>query len=174
MRCALQNPWFAAAPKQANDVTAFVDNGVIGKAKGANGWSSDRPPNTSCSRHYDTAAVADDFGGRATTFPAPLPNAASGPLGPTNHNSDFAPVQEPAPLAVTDAPPLVPPIEHAPLPDADSASLDTEDLESFAARRQRLKAKRQIKRRSSRWTAIALVLFSFNVALVGARSEVVR
>jgi hypothetical protein len=34
--------------------------------------------------------------------------------------------------------------------------------------------KRQKARRSSRWTAIVLVLFAFNVALVGARSEVVR
>jgi hypothetical protein len=68
----------------------------------------------------------------------------------------------------------VPPIEHAPLPDAANADLDSEDIESFAARRARLKTRRQHKRRSSRWTAIILVLFAFNVALIGARSEVVR
>jgi hypothetical protein len=34
--------------------------------------------------------------------------------------------------------------------------------------------RRKQARRSSRWTAIILVLFAFNVALVGARSEVVR
>lgn len=30
------------------------------------------------------------------------------------------------------------------------------------------------ERRSSRWTAFILILFAFNVALIGARSEVVR
>ena len=34
--------------------------------------------------------------------------------------------------------------------------------------------RRETKRRSSRWTAIILVLVAFNVALVGARNEVVR
>ena len=34
--------------------------------------------------------------------------------------------------------------------------------------------KREKVRRSSRWTAIVLVLFAFNVAVIGARSEVVR
>ena len=48
------------------------------------------------------------------------------------------------------------------------------EIESFAARRQRLKARRKQTRRSSRWTAVILVLFAFNVALVGARNEVVR
>jgi hypothetical protein len=100
-----------------------------------------------------------------------LPETASGPLGPTSHDDLTA--HEPAPFAA-DAPSLVPRMDHAPLPGAESAALDAEDMDSFAARRQRLKAKRQTKKRSSRWTAIALVLFAFNVALVGARSEVVR
>ena len=52
--------------------------------------------------------------------------------------------------------------------------LDAEDIESFAARRQRLQVRRKTNRRSSRWTAIILVLVAFNVALVGARNEVVR
>ena len=45
---------------------------------------------------------------------------------------------------------------------------------AYAARRQRLKARRKHTRQSSRWTAVILVLFAFNVALVGARNEVVR
>ena len=68
----------------------------------------------------------------------------------------------------------MPPIEHEPLPEAADAELDAEDAESFAARRQRLQARRKQSRRSSRWTAIILVLVAFNVALVGARNEVVR
>jgi hypothetical protein len=80
----------------------------------------------------------------------------------------------PEPFTITDAPSLVPPIAHAPLPNPIDADLDAEDSESFAARRARLRTRRQQKRRSSRWTAVILVLFAFNVALVGARNEVVR
>ncbi len=178
VRCArCKTTWFAAAAKPANDVTAFVD-GVIAEAEAQAGGHDtggnrlNNPP----ARPNDATAAADDFGGEPPPFPAarpaPLPEAASGPLGPTSHNNDLGPAE--APFAITDAPSLVPRMEHAPLPGADSAALDAEDMDSFAARRQRLKAKRQTKKRSSRWTAIALVLFAFNVALVGARSEVVR
>ena len=54
------------------------------------------------------------------------------------------------------------------------AASDQDEIESFAARRKRLQIRRKQARRSSRWTALILVLFAFNVALVGARSEVVR
>lgn len=37
-----------------------------------------------------------------------------------------------------------------------------------------MQAKRKQTRRSSRWTAVVLVLFAVNVALIGARNEVVR
>ena len=86
------------------------------------------------------------------------------------------PVESPdaEPATVTDAPPLVPPIEHDPLPEADSAEIDGEEAESFAARRQRLQGRRKQARRGSRWTAVILVLVAFNVALVGARNEVVH
>lgn len=77
------------------------------------------------------------------------------------------------PPAVANAPSLVPPIEHDPFPDR-AAAVETDDGEEFIVRRQRLKARRQQYKRSSRWTAIVLVLFAFNVALIGARSEVVR
>lgn len=176
VRCArCKTTWFAAAPKQANDVTAFVD-GVIAEAEAqasgheADGLGSNNPP----ARH-DAPAAADDFGGEQPQpgFPNTLPNAASGPLGPTSHNNDSEPAEASGPVAIADAPSLVP-LEHAGMPDAANAALDAEDMETFAARRERLKVKRQTKKRSSRWTAIVLVLFSFNVALVGARSEVVR
>ena len=78
----------------------------------------------------------------------------------------------PEPVAVADAPPLVPSIEPPP-PDAAPAS-ESDEIENFAARRKRLQARRKQARRSSRWTALILVLFAFNVALIGARSEVVR
>jgi hypothetical protein len=83
-----------------------------------------------------------------------------------------APSEEaaPTPVTVTDAPPIA--------PDGPSASVEAtteaDELENFAVRRKRLQARRSKKRRSSRWTALILVLFAFNVALIGARSEVVR
>jgi hypothetical protein len=75
-------------------------------------------------------------------------------------------------VTMDDSPSLVPPIEHMPLPEPGAKAED--DSESFVARRRRLQTKRQKSRRSSRWTAIVLVLFAFNVALIGARNEVVR
>jgi predicted Zn finger-like uncharacterized protein len=75
-----------------------------------------------------------------------------------------------APVTVTDAPPIAP---TQPTPEAEAAA-DTDEIENFVARRKRLQARRKKENRSSRWTALILVLFAFNVALVGARSEVVR
>jgi len=75
-----------------------------------------------------------------------------------------------APVTVADAPPIAP----AEPPAESEAAADTDEIENFAARRKRLQARRKKERRSSRWTALILVLFAFNVALVGARSEVVR
>jgi len=75
-----------------------------------------------------------------------------------------------APATVTDAPPIAP----ADPPAEPEATADADEIENFAARRKRLEARRKKERRSSRWTALILVLFAFNVALIGARSEVVR
>ncbi len=75
-----------------------------------------------------------------------------------------------APVTVTDAPSIAP---TEPPAEAETAA-GTDEIENFAARRKRLQARRKKERRSSRWTALILVLIAFNVALVGARSEVVR
>ena len=54
------------------------------------------------------------------------------------------------------------------------AAAEAADIESFAARRERLQARRRNRQRTSRWAALFLVLFAGNVALIGARQEVVR
>ncbi len=92
-------------------------------------------------------------------------------------------------LAVTDGPSLVPPIDLDPHGESLRGDgvyteslragvlrteIDAEEADSYIARRERLKARRQQSKRMSRWTAVILVLFAFNVALIGARSEVVR
>jgi hypothetical protein len=82
-----------------------------------------------------------------------------------------ADIAGPAPDLV-EGPPLVPPSGHGPLPG--DAQDDADDIESFAARRQRLHNRRRKRRVNSRWTAIVLLLFAANVALIGARAEVVR
>ena len=74
-----------------------------------------------------------------------------------------------APVTIADAPPIAP--EE---PPTAAEATEADEIENFAARRKRLQARRNKERRSSRWTALILVLFAFNVALVGARSEVVR
>jgi len=62
-----------------------------------------------------------------------------------------------------------------PIPEpAAQPEPDPADSESFIARRRRLQSKRQKSRRTSRWTAVVLVLLAFNVAVIGARNEVVR
>jgi predicted Zn finger-like uncharacterized protein len=162
VRCArCKSTWFAGAPerdvKTAPAVSAFVD-GVIAEAEAQSGGAP----------------------GRALTA-APLPvDRASGDIFATT-GDDFggetaaqAGASDVADIPVADAPPLVPPIEHEPQADAGPDGLDPEDIESFAARRERLRSKRDTKRRSSRWTALILLLLAFNVALIGARNDVVR
>lgn len=177
VRCArCKSTWFAASTKKAADVTDFVDS-VIAKAEAQ---SAETHSTSSPSSPADAPANGDDFGGEpsepmAKPYPA-MPDTASPPVEPATHSSELVPYENnpPEPLAIADAPSLVPPIDHAPLPHATDAELDSEDIDNFAARRQRLKIRRQQNRRSSRWIAIMLVLFAFNVALIGARSEVVR
>jgi predicted Zn finger-like uncharacterized protein len=191
VRCArCKTTWFAANPKPADDVSAFV-NGVIAEAEAqANGTdqaSDQAPTQPDFSVSQDPSGLpqalpqgwlrnmppdgpqaSDDFG-HEPSAPS-LPETASGQLGSTVHNNDLTAFDDSAPpLTITDAPSLVPPLDHMPLPEADG-----EDTATLLARRERLKARRKSKRRSSRWIAIVLVLFAFNVALIGARSEVVR
>jgi hypothetical protein len=96
-------------------------------------------------------------------------NADSAPEEPA---ADVAARHEEAaqPVAVADAPPIAP---DTPPATAETAT-EADEIENFTARRKRLQARRKKELRSSRWTALILVLFAFNVALVGARSEVVR
>jgi hypothetical protein len=172
VRCArCKATWFAGAPKADADVTAFVDS-VIAEAEAAPAANSPPPPPPA-----DTAPAAadDDFGADPSESDMDAEPAAPPVRAPQR---DEVPLQDFAapelPVTIADAPSLVPPMAHAAQPGGTDAELDAEDIESFAARRQRLQARRKEKRRSSRWTAIILLLLAFNVAVVGARNEVVR
>ena len=191
VRCArCKSTWFAGTPKAATfdaplganqaqtGVSAFVD-GVIAEAEAESGKTqpAEAPADTPAPHAMDNQPPAsDDFGGEPPeTFP---PRTESDwqlvPFEDASHNTDLAPREDHDPVAMPDAPSLVPPIGHEPLPHAGPAEFDAEEAASFVARRQRLKVRRQKSKRMSRWTAVILVLFAFNVALIGARSEVVR
>jgi predicted Zn finger-like uncharacterized protein len=167
VRCArCKSTWFAGAPeletKAESKVGAFVD-GVIAEAE-----ARSKPPAT---KAPEPADAADDFGGE------PAEAIAEAAKPPAYQAALPEQPAEPAPtidIPATEAPPLVPPIGQARLGDTGASGFEAEDIESFAARRERLRARRVNKRRSSRLTAVILVLVAFNVALVGARNEVVR
>ena len=169
VRCArCKTTWFASATKNEPDVNAFVDD-VIAEAEAQQ--TGGLPAQAT-----SEASAGDDFG--ATDAASAFPDNSS--QFPPDDDFPVAPAfseAEPEPLAVTDSPSLVPPIEHTgyaePVVPHTPPDDDTE-AETFAARRKRLQSQRKKSRRSSRWTAIVLVLFAFNVAVIGARHEVVR
>jgi predicted Zn finger-like uncharacterized protein len=163
VRCARCKATWFATPKPAAEINAFVD-GVIAEA--AVGQAAPQRSAEPAPPPAPPPAAADDFGAEAET-PIPEP-VATPPLAELPVAADAEPV------AIADAPSLVPPLEQAPLPEPGQAEIDADDIESYAARRERMKARRKQSRRSSRWTAIVLVLFAVNVAVVGARDEVVR
>ena len=159
VRCArCKTTWFADTSNNLPEMTAVGDAtadesdaqgspGVLRPDQRAAGTDSDAAP------AHESAEVAG-----AVARSDPLPASAEPTVA--------------APIAIADAPSVVPPIEP-PSPDAAAGS-EADEIEHFTVRRKRLQARRSQARRSSRWTALILVLFAFNVALIGARSEVVR
>jgi predicted Zn finger-like uncharacterized protein len=180
VRCArCKMTWFAGAPKPASEVTAFVDSVIAeAEAQSADNYSAESASRPAEARPPRNELAPENFARAPSEPPPALPNieTPTAPVGPTVHNNDIVPHEDraPEPFTITDAPSLVPSLAHAPLPEAAHGELDSEDIDSFTARRARLKNRRQQKKRSSRWTAIVLVLFAFNVALVLGRSDVVR
>ena len=167
VRCArCRATWFATAPAAETTVDAFVDS-VIAEAEAEHAPPA-APPREPTLPAATNIVPPDDFGEAA---PGPIPDIHA----PEAETAYFAAAGDPVAtetVTIDDSPSLVPPIEHMPLPEPGAKAED--DSESFVARRRRLQTKRQKSRRSSRWTAIVLVLFAFNVALIGARNEVVR
>jgi len=101
--------------------------------------------------------ASDDLGAKPDAPVAALPQDAE--------------QDESAELPQGDAPPIVPAGSEPPPP---TRQFEADDGDGFVARRTRMQERRKVKRRSSKWTALILVLVGFNVALIGARNEVVR
>lgn len=168
VRCArCKTAWYTGGPKQ-EDVKGFVDD-VIAEAEARETGAPlpvrrSAPPAPPPPSLRATLPPEDDFGAESSVPVGMTPDIAPVPAETTSEATAF---EEP-PLLAAEAPSLVPPIEPAE-PIAPS-----HDIESFAARRERMQVKRKQKRRSSKWTAIVLILLAINVAMVGARQEVVH
>jgi predicted Zn finger-like uncharacterized protein len=189
VRCArCRASWHAGGPEKSADVQGFV-NDVIAEAEAQQSAPAASPAPARAATDFaassrDTVAP-DDFGAETETPFAPPPDVAApdaawatGNDAPADDDIDRIDHRGPAapPEPVHDAPSIVPPAAPSPLrrPTAAATSLDVDDVEDFVARRERMKSKRTSRRRASKWTAIVLVLLGFNIALVGARNEVVR
>ena len=77
-------------------------------------------------------------------------------------------------MAISDAPSLVPPIEHAPLAAAGRFEPEQRGHRKLRRAAPAPAGERQQIEPLVALDRVILVLFAFNVALIGARSEVVR
>jgi len=171
VRCArCKKTWFAGAPEKAPEVKTFVQNVIAEAEAQSNGAHPPEQP----SRPHDARASADDFGGEKSQSTAS--DSVPSPAEPVKHTNEILPRQNnmPEPVTITDAPSLVPPLEHSRVPDTANTELDNNEVETFTARRLRLKTRRERSRRSQKWIALVLVLIAFNVTLIFGRNEVVR
>jgi predicted Zn finger-like uncharacterized protein len=146
VRCSrCKASWFAGGPTV--NVAGFVAD-VIAEAE-----AREAP------QAKQNSPAADDFGEE----PAHAANNLTNPP-PEDAHADMPAESLPA----GEAPPIVPPMGETPAADEDDG------IEKFTARRARMHVQRTQQRRSSKWTAIILLLLSFNVALVLGRADVVR
>ncbi|MGB7259678.1 MAG: MJ0042-type zinc finger domain-containing protein [Pseudolabrys sp.] len=188
VRCArCKATWFAGLGKPQRNVSAFVDSVIAEAESQPDAASGDIQASVVKPEAPPPAEPESDV--HAEDAPATGDIEAKLPAAEESVSSETPPADTPPadastpaagaeqPVTITDAPSLVPPMETPPLPApvaAGDAEVDSEDIESFAARRERLQTKRRQRQSRSRWTAIILVLVAFNVAIVGARDEVVR
>ncbi|HET7848636.1 MAG TPA: MJ0042-type zinc finger domain-containing protein [Pseudolabrys sp.] len=178
VRCArCKSTWFAGGANAAEpDLDAFVDR-AIAEAQVQPEQSLESPPLVQSDEPASAApegAPAGDARDAPPASPAE-PQQAGGMADQAGDNAGIP--SDISPMPIADAPSLVPPNEPEPLHDpapADTSVAEQEDIESFAARRERLQAKRKQSQSRSRWSALILVLLAFNVALVFARDDVVR
>lgn len=161
VRCArCKTTWFASGLETAPEMTASANDALANEEA-----------------HAPVGVIRPDepVAGIATAaMPTQHDGEVADPMAAAQGNSSAAvEAAQPEPVVIADAPSVVPPIEPPAGPHSTAKS-ETDEADNFVARRKRLQARRVKARRSSHWTALILVLFAFNVALIGARSEVVR
>jgi predicted Zn finger-like uncharacterized protein len=159
VRCArCKASWFAGGPESTPAVTSSVDTVIAETEAQSTPAARVKAPRPPAAAPPPTAQAASDVGSEDSESIIVTATKAP-PVEP--------PPREPAPAPV-----------EVQTPEAADAEPDSEEAESevvsFDARRKWLQARRKQSRRPSRWTAVILVLVACNVALVDARSEVVR
>jgi predicted Zn finger-like uncharacterized protein len=85
------------------------------------------------------------------------------------HPADELPPMEPPALPVQEAPSIMPSMEAMPAAESPQDGID-----SFSARRIRMHVRRKQKLRSSKWTAIILVLLGLNAGVYFGRFQIVH
>lgn len=181
VRCArCKATWFASPtrPAEPPSVSAFVDS-VIAEAE-AETTKSPAPPTFEETVDAPPASPAGLPRAESPfTEPPPSEPAAPDPAFGYSPETPFPAQSATDTIDITDAPPLAPRHDDSYNDGGNAffsgpAPQDAEDGASFIARRTRLKAKLKKDGRKSRWVIAILVLFAFNIALIGGRSEVVR
>jgi predicted Zn finger-like uncharacterized protein len=193
VRCArCKTSWFAGGPEAAPEPVAAVAEQAAPEApapvRAARAKAPDSPPPEEAAPFVPPPAEPEPPAAKVPEIPAaspqPAPEAKAPPVEPPAAPPEPAApaeaahaVEPPAePAAVEILPPIVeaPPLAPAAVHETEAEQAESEAADSFVARRRVLQARRKKKSRSSRWTAVILVLVACNVALVGARNEVVR
>ncbi len=171
--------WFAGGPEPGPDTPISAENVFKPVA-----WFS--APNVEEWRAADQAgpetlvpADSDEELAESTEFAAESDGIAPSEETATQQDvqDDFLAPAEPMSersVVVIDTPPLAPPSEEATADEPSDEELDSEVIETFAARRRRMQSRRGKSRRSSGWTAVILVLIACNAAALGGRSALVR
>ena len=183
VRCTrCKTSWFAGGPEAAPELAAVAETGTaeaeIQPAHAARAEPPPPPPPPAAAGDRPASeaepAASPALAAEAPPVEPPAPPAAPATLAEPPAAPEAAQGAEPEPVTITDAPPLAPPEDHEVRPEAAAAEPESDAAVAFDARRRVLQARRKKSRRSSRWSAVVLVLVAFNVAMIGARNEVVR
>lgn len=179
VRCArCRSTWFVNPGKSAGtpNVSAFV-SGVIAEAE------AEASSGKIESGKIESPPVFDAAPNTAPEPPADQPPSLAPEAGAAFEPSATEPSFEDAappvfahdaaePPTIADAPSLVPPDAHD---GGDAADVTEHDERAdYAARRARMRAKRQKDRRNARWVALVLLLLGVNIAIVAGRHQIVR
>lgn len=169
--------WFAGGPEAAPEMVAAADNMTLeAEAPSAPPAHAKAPPVAAAA---ENPGVENSESIAATEIEAPSIEPPQQPEPAPAEVQSPVPAEilapETAPVLIPDAPPLAPPVEHEEPPAAAESEHETEEAESFDLRRHHwLPMRFKQPRGSSRWTAVILGLVAFDLALVGARTAVVR
>jgi predicted Zn finger-like uncharacterized protein len=169
--------WFAGGPEAAPEMSAAADNMTLAAEPPSVPPARNTAPPVAAATDNPGAENSESIAAAETQAPSIEPRPPQSEPSPAEVQSpDPAEILAPeaAPVLIPDAPPLAPPVEYEEPPAAAESEPETEEAESFDLRRRWLQIRRKQSHGSPRWTAIILVLVAFDLALVGARTVVVR